>query len=188
MAKSLEERIRVLEDGKEIKELMAKYCYTMDAGDWEGVMSCYAKECSANFGHFGEGKTNTRAELEAFYRDRILKTRFHGMIHRIYNPIIEVKDETHAIGRWVLCEPMVLVETGHAAWLTCMYYVDFIKEDGKWLFKRVTDTDWRWVSDYDKGWAREPFTVPGSWFSEDIARDEERWERVSKKLERSTRY
>lgn len=184
MAKSLEERTRILEDVKEIRELMAKYCYTMDADDWKGVMSCYSKECSANFGHFGEGKTNTREELEAFYRDRILKTRFHGMIHRIYNPIIEVKDETHAIGRWVLCEPMVLVETGRAAWLTCMYYVDFIKEDGKWLFKRVTDTDWRWVSDYDKGWAKEPFTVPGSWFSEDIARDQERWEKVYRKMER----
>ena len=49
--------------------------------------------------------------------------------------------------------------------------MDFVKEDGKWLFSRVTVSDWRWESDYEKGWAKEPFTVPGSHSPEDIAKD-----------------
>jgi hypothetical protein len=60
--------------------------------------------------------------------------------------------------------------------------VDFVKEDGKWLFERCIVSDWRWVSDYDKGWAEEPFTVPGSHRPEDIAKDLKRWEAVSQQL------
>lgn len=160
MAKSLEERIRALEDVNEIRRLMSKYIYTMDRGDWEGVMSCYARECSADFGSFGGGRN--RAEVESFYRNRIM-TQFSFMFHVIGNESIEVKDERTATGRWYLLKPTILQETKRAAWLACAYYVDFLKEDGKWLFRRVMDRDGRFVTDYDKGWAREPFTVdPGS--------------------------
>jgi len=183
MAKSLEERVRFLEDEKEIRELMYKYCYTMDAGDWDGVMSCYAKECSCNFGHFSHGEVKSRAEVEAFYQ-KVLMSMFAVFIHRIMNDTIEIKDETHATGRWYLDEPCILQETKRAAWSACTYYVDFVKEDGKWLFRRVTVSDWRWVTDYDKGWANEPFTVPGSYLPEDIERDLKRWEGARKLMEK----
>jgi hypothetical protein len=183
MGKSLEERVRYLEDTKEIRELMHKYCYTMDAGDWDGVMSCYAKECSCNFGHFSQGDVTSRKKVEDFYR-KVLMSMFAVFIHRITNEIIDIKDDTHATGRWYLDEPCILHETKRAAWSTCTYYVDFIKEDGKWLFSRVTVSDWRWVSDYEKGWAKEPFTVPGSHSPEDIAKDLKRWEAVQRQLKR----
>ena len=159
MEKSLEERVRILEDINEVKKVMAKYTYTMDSGDWEGVMSCYAKECTADFGNFGGGKT--RAEVADFYYKRI-KTQFAFLYHRITNEIIEVKDEKTATGRWYLDEPCILQATKAAAWLGCTYYVDFIKEEGEWLIKNIVCRDGRFVTDYDKGWAREPFTVdPG---------------------------
>ena len=62
----MEERIQYLEDVKEIRELMHKFCYTMDAGEWDAVMGCYAKECSVNFGHFsnGEAKWKGRSKSE----------------------------------------------------------------------------------------------------------------------------
>ena len=180
MSKSLEERIRVLEDVKEIREIMAKYAYTMDMGDWDGVLSCYAKECSADFGNFGGGKT--RAELEYFYRKH-LETQFATFVHRITNEIIEVKDDKNATGRWYLDEPNVLQTTKSAAWLAGTYYVDFVKEEEKWLIKRCVVRDWRFVTDYDKGWGREPFTVPGSRTPEDIAADQKRWERAHKLME-----
>ena len=53
--RNLEKRIQHQEDVKESRELMHTYCYTMDEGDWDGVMSCYARECSCNFGHFSHG-------------------------------------------------------------------------------------------------------------------------------------
>jgi hypothetical protein len=181
MTKSLEERVRYLEDVKEIRELMHKYCYVMDAGDWDGVMSCYAKECSCDFGHFSNGEVKTRPEVENFYRS-VLMSKFAVFVHRIMNEIIDIKDEEHATGRWYLDEPCILQETKRAAWSSCTYYVDFVKEDGKWLFERCIVSDWRWVSDYDKGWAEEPFTVPGSHRPEDIAKDLKRWEAASQQL------
>lgn len=177
MAKSLEERVQYLEDVKEIRELMAKYCYTMDSADWDGVMSCYAKECSCNFGHFSHGERSTRAEVEHFFQ-KILMSMFVMFIHRVVNDIIELQDGTHATGRWYLDEPCMLHETKRAAWSACTYYVDFIKEDGTWKFKRVIVRDWRWVSDYDKGWGTEPFTVPGSHLPQDIEKDLKRWEGI----------
>ncbi len=179
--RSLEERIRYLEDVKEIRELMHKYCYTMDAGDWDGVMSCYARECSCNFGHFSNGEVKTRPEVENFYT-KVLMSKFAVFVHRIMNEIIDIKDEKHATGRWYLDEPCILQETKRAAWSSCTYYVDFVKEDGKWLFERCTVSDWRWVSDYEKGWAEEPFTVPGSHSPEDIAKDLKKWEAISQQL------
>ena len=177
MAKSLEERVRYLENVKEIRELMYTYCYTMDAGDWEGVMSCYAKECACNFGHFSHGEVKTRADVEVFYQ-KVLMSMFAVFVHRLTNEIIDVIGETRATGRWYLDEPCILQETKRAAWSSCTYYVDFVKEDGKWLFENVIVRDWRWVSDYEKGWAEEPFTVPGSHTPEDIANDLARWKDI----------
>ena len=181
MAKSLEERVQYLEDVKELRELMFRYCYTMDAGDWDGVMDCYAKECSCNFGHFSHGEQATRAEVEHFFQ-KVLMAMFVVFIHRIVNDIIEIQDATHATGKWYLDEPCILQETKRAAWSACTYYVDFIKENGKWKFKRVAVRDWRWVSDYGKGWAVEPFTVPGSFLPEDIRNDLKKWEPIQKRL------
>lgn len=157
--KSLEEQVMKLEAINEVAKVFAKYCYTMDSGDWKGVMSCYAKECAADFGSFGGGKT--RAEVEAFYYKQI-KTKFALLYHRITNPIVVMKDENHAFGMWYLDEPCVLQATKNAAWLALTYFVDFVKEDGKWLMKMVDCRDCRWVTDYHKGWTKEPYTAdPG---------------------------
>jgi len=182
MAKSLEERVQYLEDVKEIKELMYKYCYAMDWGDWDAVMNCFAKECSINFEHFSHGNVGDRAGVEKFY-DKVLMSMFATFIHRIMNDIVELQDETHATGKWYLDEPCILQETKRAAWSANTYYVDFVKEGGKWLFRRVTVDEWRWISDYDKGWAKEPFTIPGSFLPEDIEKDLKRWEGVGKLME-----
>ena len=167
MEKSLEERVKALEEQirrheavNEIRKVMAKYTYTMDSGDYEGVMSCYAKECQADFGSFGSG--NNRAEVEAFYHKHF-PAHFNLSTHRITNEIIDVKDENTAFGMWYLDEACILQETKAAAWIGATYYVDFVKEDGKWLFKSVIVRNCRFVTDYDKGWAREPYAVdPGS--------------------------
>ena len=163
MEKSLEERFRALEEQvrrheavNEIRKVIAKYTYTMDSGDFEGVMSCYAKECSADFAAFGVGKN--RAEVEDFYYNQF-PVRVPFSFHRISNEIIEVKDEQTATGRWYLDVAVITGDTKRAAWVGCTYYVDFIKEEGKWLLKNIACRDWRFVTDYDKGWAREPFTV-----------------------------
>lgn len=161
--KSLEERIRVLEakvrtleDIQEIRKVTAKYTYTMDNCLPDRVMSCFAKECSADFGDISICKT--RAEVEDFFYNRIMKT-FVQFSHRITNEIIEVKDEKTATGRWYLDEACILQKTKNAAWIASTYCVFFVKEDGHWLIKHVACRDTRFISDYDKGWAREPFTI-----------------------------
>ncbi len=164
--KSLEERIgileakvRTLEDIQEISKVMAKYCYTMDNWLPDRVMSCFAKECSADFGDVGICKT--RAEVEDFFRNRIGKT-FVEFSHQIANEIIEVKDEKTATGRWYLDESCILQKTKNAAMLECLYCVFFIKEDGHWFIKHVACREAHFISDYDKGWAKERFTIsPG---------------------------
>ena len=186
MEKSLEERIRYLEDVKEINDLMCKYCYSMDKGEWSDVLSYFAKECSCNFGHFSRGECGTRKEVENFFQSIIMSPlAFAFFIHRIMNGVINVQDETHATANWYLDEPCILHETKRAAWNACTYYVDFVKEGGKWLFSRVAVSDWCFSCDYEKGWEKEPFTVPGSWLPEDITRDQERVAQRRKELEKS---
>lgn len=163
MEGSLEERVRLLEEqtkkleaANEIRKVMAKYAYTMDKGDWDGVMSCYSKECSADFGSVGGGMT--RAEVGSFYRNQ-LSAKIPVLLHRITNEVIEVKDEQTATGRWYMNGAGILGATQKAIWIGHTYYADFVKEDDKWLLKRLVDSDWRFVTDFDKGWAREPFTL-----------------------------
>jgi hypothetical protein len=109
---------------------------------------------------------------------------FAVWVHRIANETINIQDGTRATGRWYLDEACILQEKKCAAWLACTYYVDFIKEGGKWLFKRVAVDDFRWVCDYAKGWAKEPFTVPGSHRPEAIAKETKRWEAILRELGR----
>ena len=54
-------------------------------------------------------------EVEDFYR-KVLMWMFAVFVHRITNEIIDIKDETHATGRWYLGEPCILQETKRAAW------------------------------------------------------------------------
>ena len=157
--KFLEAKVRTLEDIDEIRKVMAKYTYTMDKWLPDRVMTCFAKECSADFGDVGICKN--RAEVEDFFRNRIGKT-FIEFCHQISNEIIEVKDEKNATGRWYLHEACILQKTKNAAWLQCLYDIFFTKEDGHWLLKHVACREAHFISDYDKGWVKERFTIsPG---------------------------
>ena len=149
MAKSLEERIKVLEDIEEIKKVKKTNCYCCDEKNLEGVMGIFAKECTADYGPFG--KCNTRKEVRTFF-ENIYKT-LPFFIHMITNDMIEVKGDK-ANAKWYFNVPSTHQPTNQAIWILGTYDEDYVREDGKWKCSRM-DCIFHYVTPYDQGWVKK---------------------------------
>ncbi len=94
----LEQRLRVLEDLEEIKQLKARYAALCDNGyDCDGIAALFTPDGVWDGGDLG------RAEGRGAIRDFFVKApkAFPFAIHHVMNPIIEVSGDT-ARGRWYL--------------------------------------------------------------------------------------
>ena len=157
MPKSLEERIRILEDKDAIMKTKCRYLTGCDTSNWDMVMSTFAKECTADLRPFG--LCETRAGVNHFFTKHIPSV-LPFMLHRITNVVIDVLDETHAKLNCYFDVPCTDGEPNKAVTITGIYNNDFIKEDGEWLIKSLNCTFIYHVA-YDKSWAEERFYFKG---------------------------
>lgn len=157
MAKSLEERVRALEDRDTIAQLQAQYVNFNDGG-WTGPTHQHPKAVADLFTADGvwEGPFNTvRAEGAAAIEE--LFTQFQAIpfiVHYIMNPIIEL-DGDCARGEW---HALVAATTpdGQAFWTFGKYLNEYIRTADGWQYTKMT-FDTAAVTSYEKGWAMEQF-------------------------------
>jgi 3-phenylpropionate/cinnamic acid dioxygenase small subunit len=129
----LEARIKGLEDIEAIKKLKARYCYSVDARDFNELLSLFTEDATADFGSRGKyvGKTEiTRFFTEVFPSDRAFT------IHYVHGPVIEVNGEK-ARGRWYFEVLSTRTQTNEVVMTAGRYDEEYSKREGEWKFSSL---------------------------------------------------
>jgi len=139
---STEERLRALEDLESIRGLLVAYGRTFDARKFADYGNLFAKEGTWTGGAEATSTYKGPAAITAFVEKIYPPTVFPGSYHIMSNFDIKLdgKDSASSWSRWTFVvngvhkEP-VIFRGG--------YYEDtFVREDGRWKFKRrVVATD-----------------------------------------------
>ena len=139
-AKTLEERVRRIEDRFAIEDLVADYCSGIDNRDLDRFISCFT------------------ADAVLRHQDRVMELRGRDTIHEYYTGrfrdygmtfhyphvhTVEVDSDSTAHG----------VVTGHAemglsgeGWIAALRYTDqYLVEDGRWKFAERVIASWYYM-------------------------------------------
>ncbi len=148
----LERRVKVLEDIEEIKLLKRRYCaYADDNYDADGFASLFVEDAVWDGGV--RGKREGREEIRSFIRQGPERISFAA--HMVLNPIIEVNGDT-ATGVWYLLQPCTFVEGNRAVWGAGRYDEEYVRVNGRWMFKSLKLTSHFWTP-FDEGWVKTRF-------------------------------
>jgi uncharacterized protein (TIGR02246 family) len=127
---SLEARVCALADVEEIKTLKARYAAACDDNyDADAIAALFTEDAIWDGGNFG--KAVGRENIRRFFR-RATEI-FPFAIHNVMNPQIEV-DGDRATGQWYLLQPATR-SGSQAVWLSAAYRDQYMRVDGKWMFK-----------------------------------------------------
>lgn len=155
--KTLEDEIARLEDIEEIKKLQKIYGYYLEHWQWQNVVDLFsdAPDTSLEINNSGVfvGKESIR---KFFWSDKISPKFLHIMMQ--VNDVIDVEpDGKTAKGRWYGFGPHAIPTDGEtqAAFSCGIYENEYIKENGKWKFKKL---QWSRIfyTPYEDGWVKTP--------------------------------
>ena len=150
--KTLEERLRVLEDIEEIRKLKARYAAACDDNyDADAIAALFTEDAIWDGGSLG--RADGRAAIHKFF-SRAAEF-FPFAIHNVMNPIIEVEGD-RATAQWYLLQPATMAKGNQAVWLAAVYHDDYVRHDGRWMFKHLRVKS-HFLTPYEEGWARKPF-------------------------------
>ena len=129
---SLEERIARLEARNEIRALVARYCFTVDARDIEGIGACFTEDGAMR---------SLDGVMDASGRDAVI-SQFHGRFavlgpsnHFTHDHLIEFDsgDPDRATG--IVNSHAEVVRNGEALLASLRYHDEYRREDGRWRFQ-----------------------------------------------------
>ena len=155
MTKTLEQRVRILEDRQEIIELKARYINVNDGG-WRGPTHTDPEAVANMFVEDGvwDGRPSTPlAEGRA-----AIRTAFENfgvvpfVVHYVTNPIIDVHGDT-ATGHWHALVTMT-VPGDQALWILGYYIEDYVRTADGWKFKTMR-FDTAATTPYELGWGKQ---------------------------------
>jgi hypothetical protein len=130
------DRVQALEDRESIRALLVSYARTLDERDFVGFEQLWAR--NAEF----IGGANDRAAGPAAIRDLLqglLKVNAAPVpgrdFHLVMNQTVDVTGDTatgFSRGTWVVTDPDKKMRVS----IIANYYDQFVREDGRWKFKR----------------------------------------------------
>jgi len=128
----LEQRIARLEARTEIRELVARYCFTIDARDIEGIGQCFTRD--------GVFRSRDGA-MNAIGRDAVVE-QFHGRFavlgpsnHFTHDHLIQFDDSDPARATGIVNSHAEVVRNDEALWASLRYHDEYAREDGRWRFR-----------------------------------------------------
>lgn len=155
MSRSLEERVRILEDQQEIIKLKAKYVNYNDGG-WKGPTHTNPQAVADMFtedgvwdGRPGTGYAKGRAEIKQLF-ETFGAVPF--IVHYVTNPLIEVDGDT-ATGHWHALVTMT-VPGEQALWNLGLYIEEYVRTAEGWKFKTLR-FETAATTPYELGWAKQ---------------------------------
>lgn len=160
MVQELAARVQRLEDTIEIQSLQSKYIHYLFKQRFDRIVDeCFAKnlpDVSVEFSDSGvyRGLESVRALYRSFEVTKTIPGFF--ILHMTVNPVIEIaKDGLSARSHWL--SPGAAGSDKSAAWIWGTFYVDYVKEDGRWriahsnlvpLFRNRYETSWAQAPDH----------------------------------------
>jgi ketosteroid isomerase-like protein len=128
---TLEQRIARLEARYAIRELVARYCFTVDERDLDGIGECFTRD---GIMRSLDGVMNARG------RDAVLE-QFHGRFavlgpsnHFTHDHVIELDDADATRATGLLNTHAELLRNGEFLVASLRYYDRYRLEDGRWRF------------------------------------------------------
>ena len=129
-------RVQTLEDRDAIRALLVAYATTLDNRDFAGFEQLWAKdaEFSGGAGNTAKGPAAIRDLLRGLLGKNGAPTPGRDF-HLVMNQTVDVSGDTargFSRGTWVTTN----AESRLQVTIIANYYDDFVREDGRWKFKR----------------------------------------------------
>jgi SnoaL-like domain len=156
--RELAARVQRLEDTLEIQRLQSTYIHYLFKQRFERIVDeCFAlklPEVSVEFSDSGvyRGLESVRELYKSFEVTRTIPGFF--ILHMAANPVIEIAaDGMSARSHWL--SPGAAGSNSTASWIWGTFYVDYVKEDGRW---RIAHSNLVPVfrNRYEASWAAAP--------------------------------
>ena len=152
MVEGLQIRVRALEDVDALRNLKAEYAAACDDNyDPDRIAALFIED--ATWESQGLGRFEGREAIREFFRG--ISSHFVFALHYGLNPSIEVSGDT-ARARWYLFMPCTIGETGQAMWRAGIDDEEYVRVDGKWMFKSNKSAP-IFSTTYEEGWAKQRF-------------------------------
>jgi hypothetical protein len=133
---ALANRVQALEDRDAIRALLVSYASTLDNRDWTGFEQLWAK--NAEFLGGGGNNATGPAAIRDLLRGLLTKNAAPSPgrdFHLVMNQTVDVTGDTatgFSRGTWVTTN----AESRLQVTIIANYYDQFVREDGRWKFKR----------------------------------------------------
>src|SRR4030095_12459098 len=129
-------RMQVLEDREAIRALLVSYARTLDERDWAGFEQLWAKDAEFFGGanNTAKGPTAIRDLLQGLLKVNAAPVPGRDW-HLVMNQTVDVAGDTatgFSRGTWVVTDP----DTKLRISIIANYYDQFVREGGRWKFKR----------------------------------------------------
>ena len=155
MTRSLEDRVRMLEDQQEIAKLKARYVNYNDGG-WNGPTHAHPQAVADLFsddatwdGRPSTGFAEGRAQIIELFKTF---GAVPFIVHYVTNPIIDVDGDT-ATGHWHALVTMT-VPGDQALWSLGLYIDEFVRTATGWKFQSLRFESAA-NSPYELGWGKQ---------------------------------
>ena len=160
-AAELSRRALRLVDGQQIENLQRIYGYYLDRAMWDQVADLFADDATLEMGQQGVyvGKRRIRQFLDLLGH--------HGLTYGWMNDHIQLQTlvDVSEDGRTARARSRELGMTGtyggQGTWSEGIYENIYVKEGGVWKFQSLHFYP-TFITDYDKGWAKDAQPAPGS--------------------------
>jgi hypothetical protein len=131
-SRTVEQRIARLEARTQIRELVARYCFTIDERDVEGIGQCFTRDGSFR---------SLDGVMNATGRDAVV-AQFHGRFavlgpsnHFTHDHIIEFDDADPAHASGIVNSHAEVVRHDEAMLASLRYHDEYRLEEGRWRFQ-----------------------------------------------------
>ncbi len=163
----LQARITRLEDIKQIKNLQAIYGYYQDYGEWQKIVDLFTDNDpsveEADRGVY-KGKESVRRYFTDLLGGGPNKAQRPGWLNIMFQLQGVVTVDSHgktAKGRWygmgMEAKPIISLHEGELrqTWIHGVYENEYVKEDGKWKFKKLY-FNLTFRTPFEDGWLKVP--------------------------------
>lgn len=156
---SLEQRIRILEDREQIRDLAATYCFLVDDGRFDELVErCFTEDASCDFhgvdGTMVPAVSRGHAELRNFFTV-IVPAALREMAHTVHNHRVSIAGD-RASGDCYFELTAVDRASGEAVVGAGRYLDRYRRDRGAWRFE-MRNAEIFFIAPLREGWAKQRF-------------------------------
>lgn len=152
---ALEKRVRDLEAREAIKDLIARYAWTIDAEDWAGFGAIFAEDAVLDHSRWRATQYKGREAIVTFGKQHRDRMKFTNRMANL-NQRIDIKGDTASAQAYFL----YMYTRDGDSWIGWGNYKwEFRNANGTWLISRMTLLP-NTITTLEKGWGMETDRLP----------------------------